>query len=425
MIDFNKLFNNIPEAVVVLAPDFPNYTILACTDKYLEVTMRSRDNIVGLHFLKQAFPDKEVAYEQNPVKLSLDKVLETKKIDYLDVLRYDLVKPETQGGGYDTRFWEASHTPVLNENGEVEYIIQETNDVTERELAKMALSESEHKFQFMAEAMPQLIFTTDTDGNITYLNKRWEEYTGMPIKELMADGWEKVIHPDDLKQTTEKWQKAFEKGEEMQVELRKRDKNGNYRWHLCRTLPMKDADGKILMWIGSSTDIHDMRQMVQELLETNEQMAQLSDQVQIAYLKAETERKTLKNLIMKAPAFCCVLKGPEHRYDLVNDQYQMLFPNRELLNKTVAEAIPEVIDQGFIDILDNVYHNAEEFIANEIFVQLDRTGTGELEDNYLTFIYQPIFNEQDRVYGIMVFGYDVTEQVVFRNKINELGYDKK
>ena len=129
---------------------------------------------------------------------------------------------------------------------------------------------------------------------------------------------------------------------------------------------MRDEAGKIIMWAGSCTDIHDMRQMVQELLETNEQMSVLSDQVHLAYKQAEAERKILENLIMQAPAFFCLLDGPEHRYKLVNDKYQQLFPKRQLEGRTVAEAVPEVIEQGFIEVLDNVYNTGKEFVAEEI-----------------------------------------------------------
>ncbi|MBX0293232.1 PAS domain-containing protein, partial [Hymenobacter sp. HSC-4F20] len=209
--------------------------------------------------------------------------------------------------------------------------MQKPLDVTEREITQDALQKSEEKFRFMAEAMPQLIFTVDQEGKPSYFNKRWEEFTGISLEELVQTGWHQVIHPDDLENTMAKWEAAHKAGTEMQVELRKRDKNGIYRWHLCRSIPMKDAVGTITMWIGSSTDIHDTRKLVQELLDSNEQMVLLADQVQHAYEKAESERKTLERLIMEAPAMFVILRGPEHRFELMNDQYQQLYPGRNLI----------------------------------------------------------------------------------------------
>jgi len=403
--------------MVVLSPE---YKILAATEAYLQITMRTKEQILEKHFLLEAFPDKELSYDENPVKASLDKALQSKKIEYLDVIRYDLPKPESEGGGYDVRYWEASHTPVLDEDGNVAFLIQHTSDVTERELAKLALSESEEKFRFMAEAMPQLIFTTDATGVLTYLNKRWENYTSFSLDELLQEGWQKVIHPDDLPTVAAKWEEAFQKKSNMQVELRKRDKDGIYRWHLCRTQPMEDNEGNIIMWVGSSTDIHDTRVMVQELLETNEQMALLSDQVQFAYEKAESERKVLETLFMQAPAMFCILKGPDHRFEIINEKYQQLYPGKEMLHKPLAEAVPEIVEQGFIELLDGVYNTGKAYIAEEVPIMLDKNNNGKLEEAFFTFSYHPIF-ESNEVSGILAFGYEVTEQVRFRKKLQELG----
>jgi len=419
-MDYQKLFRHIPETIVVVSP---TYEILAATQAYLQVTMRSEEELIGQHFL-MAFPDNpDSAGSKNAALLrqSLDRALQSKQVDYLDVLRYDIARPAAQGGGFAIRYWEASHTPVLDAAGRVAFIIQHTSDVTERETAKRALSESEHKFRFMAEAMPQLIFTTNAAGELTYFNQRWVKYTGLPVEELLNAAWQQVIHPDELTHSKLRWEQAFAQGSELQLELRMRDKAGAYRWHLCRVLPMHNEQGQIMMWVGSSTDIHDTRLMVQELLASNEQLAALSDQVQHAYRKVETERKTLERLLMESPAFFCTLQGPEHRFSLVNRNYQKLFPHRGLLGRKVREALPEVVGQGFIELLDQVYQTGKSYVTEETLVRLDRHENGVLEDVYLSFSYQPLYNEAEEVTGILVFGYDVSQQVGFRKKLQELG----
>lgn len=417
-MDFQKLFSKIPEAIVVVSPD---YKIVAASDAYLKLTMRSHSDIIGLHFLLEAFPDPAFTYEENPVRKSLDRALESKEVDYLDVIRYDIARSEAEGGGYYEGYWEASHTPVLDEQGNVEYLIQKTSDVTERERAKLAQQVSENKFKFMTDAVPQLIDTNDPDGTLTYFNQRWLDYTGLTIGELLDSPWEKVLHPDDLTKTINAWDTAFENGSSCQLEMRIRDKEGVYRWHLNRYLPMHDTHGNIHLWVCSSTDIHSTKLMVQELLSTNEQMSALSDQVQHAYEKAENERKTLERFIMQAPALFAIVKGPQHRFELVNPVYQQLFPHRELLHKTVAEALPEVIEQGFIQILDGVYNSGKAFVADEIKILLDRSNTGNLEDVYFNIIYQPLL-EGDKITGIIAFGNEVTENVRLRQKLQTLGH---
>lgn len=413
-MDFKQVFEYIPEAIVLISPDMK---ILGATDCYLETTMRSREDIIGKHFLLEAFPEPTVSYEDNPVRISIERAIQTKNKDWLDVLRYDIARPD--GSGYDVRFWEASHTPVLDEKGDVLYVIQETKDVTERENAKLALQESEHKFRFMADSMPQLIDADDAEGNSTYFSKQWEHYTGIPVQELQQGGWRDAIHPDDLPGAEASWQKSLANGEACQMEIRIRDKDGDYRWFLNRYLPMRDENGKIRMWIGSSNDIHDMKKMVEELLASNEQMSELSDQVQLAYRKAENGRLTIERLFMQAPAFFCILKGPEHRYELLNEKYQALFPHLNLIGRTVAEALPEVAEQGFVEVLDKVFNTGESFVAEDILVKLSNAA-GVLEDTYLTFIYQPHYDEHEQIIGILVFGFDVSDKFAMKQKLQQM-----
>jgi PAS domain S-box-containing protein len=418
-MDFEKLFSKIPETMVVVSP-FNDYRILAATDTYLEVTMRRREEILGLAFLLEAFPEKEIPYEENPVKKSLDRALQTKQVDFLDVLRYDLAQPAAAGGGYQTRYWEASHTPVLDESGNVEYIIQHTRDVTARELARQAHQASEDKFKFMTDTVPELIYTADPAGQVTYVNQRWESYTGLPAADMLGSQWQQVIHPDDLAGLVSRQQEALAQGSGYQAEFRIRDAAGQYRWHRTRNQPMKTPEGEVSLRVGSNTDIHEAKKLVEELLASNEQMSALADQVQDAYRKADAERRILERLILESPAFFCILKGPRHHYDLVNQNYQKLFPGRELVGRTVAEAVPEVIEQGFIQILDQVYQTGETFVAERIPVQLQRLDTGKLEEVYLTFTYQALY-EAEAIIGILVFGYEVTEEVRYRQKLQQLG----
>jgi PAS domain S-box-containing protein len=416
-MDLYKFLVHLPDTVVLLSPELK---VLEATDAYLKATMRTREQLIGKDILKE-FPDNPNEPEsknERLVRQSLERVLQTKQTDRLDVLRYDIIKPDSS---YDVRFWEAVHTPVLDEEGNVSFIIQKTSDVTERELQRHALALQENKFRFMADAMPQLIFTTNSKGELNYMNKRWETYTGTAVEKLLQTNWHHFIHPDDIAEISVKWQEAFSMGREMQIELRKLDKHGMYRWHLCKCLPMRDGQGNIIMWIGSSTDIHESRQLVLELLASNEQMAVLTDQVQEAYQKAEAERRILERLIQKAPFFCCTLKGADHRYNVVNDNYRKLIPGKDFVGKTVVEVLPEVVEQGLIDLLDKVYRTGEEFVAEGLSLKLDRNGTGQLEEVYVTFIFQAIRNAEGESVGILVFGYDVTEQVLFEKKVKALG----
>ncbi|MDQ3291561.1 MAG: PAS domain-containing protein [Bacteroidota bacterium] len=415
-MEFVTYFNNIPENIVIVSPEFK---ILAATDTYLKTTLRTREEIVGKIFLLEVFSNPEVPFEENPVILSIKKAIQTKQVDHLEVLRYDIEKPSVEGGNYETRYWEASHTPVLDDNGNVQFVVQNTHDVTERELAKQARQESEEKFKFLTDAVPQLIHTADSSGRFTYANQRWLDYTGIPSEDFLEYNWRKVIHPEDLPEVLNRQQNAIAAETEFQVEMRIKNKEGNYRWHVLRSIPMKDAHGKVILRVGSAYDVHSTKQMVQELLATNEQMSALSDQVQQAYQQAEDQRLILERLIMQAPAIFAIVKEPEHRFVVVNPHYQRLFPGRELLGKTISEAIPEAVEQGFSQILDKVYQTGEPFVAEEIGIKLDLHNTGQPVEVYFTTTYQP-FIENNQITGIIAFGYDVSEKVRLRQELEKL-----
>lgn len=415
-LDYLKLFRVFPETSVVISPD--NYKILDATNAYLEVTMRTREELVGKNIF-DAFPDNPTSgLSSNSVllKKSLDHVIKNREAHQMELLRYDIPKPD---GSFDYRYWEASHIPVLDENNKLVFIIQKTSDVTEREMAKMALTESEDKFTFMAESMPQLVWIANAEGEGTYFNKKWLNYTGLPVIKLLGNGWINVIHPDDIPNLKERIEVALNGSDDFQVEYRIKRHDGEYRWHLLRALPKKNPEGKITIWVGSGIDIHDQKLMVEELLASNEKLADLSDKVQDAYVRAETERKTLENLIMEAPEAICILKGPAHHFDLVNPNYQKLFPHRELKGKPVIEALPEIKGQGFVELLDNVYNTGETFVGKELPIKLDKTNSGALEDTYFTFTYQPLY-EKGKIIGIVVFAIEVKDLVLAKQKLANL-----
>jgi PAS domain S-box-containing protein len=118
---------------------------------------------------------------------------------------------------------------------------------------------SEERYRRLADAMPQIVWTTDTKGNATYYNRRWFEYTGMRPEDAGPQAWTKVVHPDDLPETFVRRAKSYETGGIFETEYRFRSRDGGYRWHLGRALPMLSSDGEVDFWVGTATDIHDRK----------------------------------------------------------------------------------------------------------------------------------------------------------------------
>ncbi len=142
-------------------------------------------------------------------------------------------------------------------------------DLGARVRAERALQESEARFRTIANAMPQMVWSTTAQGVHDYFNERWYDFTGMPAGTGDSAAWLEVHHPDDREQTQQAWQHSLAHGEPYELETRLRHRSGEYRWVLGRALPARGEEGEILRWMGTCTDIQDQKRAQEELLESN------------------------------------------------------------------------------------------------------------------------------------------------------------
>ncbi|MBP0595035.1 PAS domain S-box protein [Paraburkholderia sp. LEh10] len=111
------------------------------------------------------------------------------------------------------------------------------------------------------DALPGLVWSALPDGRIEFVNRRWTEYTGLSVEQASGDGWQKIVHPDDLHALLESWRIAVTSGNGGEAEARMRRFDGTYRWFLCRVSPVADAAGKVVKWCGINADIEDRKQI--------------------------------------------------------------------------------------------------------------------------------------------------------------------
>ncbi len=155
-------------------------------------------------------------------------------------------------------------------------------------------------------------------------------------------------------------------------------------------------------------------------------MQLLAGQVAPAIAQAEAlesrtaERDRLRELFSKAPGFMCVLRGPDHVFEFVNDSYQQLIGRRDLEGKSIREALPELQGQGIHELLDEVYRSGRPYIGKNLKVMLQREPGGPLTEHYLNFIYQPTLDGMGAVNGIFAEGYDVTDQRMAEQELRAL-----
>jgi PAS domain S-box-containing protein len=113
----------------------------------------------------------------------------------------------------------------------------------------------EQEFRSVTESMPQLVWITDAQGNHSYFNQQWIDYTGLSLAQSVGNGWVAAFHPDDQAGAVKRWDDTVAKDEVYEAEYRLRAANGSYRWMLARALPLRDANHRTTRWFGTSTDI--------------------------------------------------------------------------------------------------------------------------------------------------------------------------
>ncbi len=199
---------------------------------------------------------------------------------------------------------------------------------------------------------------------------------------------------------------------------------GEASWHENQLVPIfRSGNLEDVYWTyGYSPVRHSTGEICGTLVVCTE-----TTEIVLARHQSQRDRERLADLFQQAPAFFAVLRGPEHLFEMINPPYQELIGQRNVLGKTVREAVPEAAEQGFIALLDEVYRTGQPFVGRGTPIELARSASQLLEVRYLDFVYQPRREQDGTISGIIVLGVDVTEskraeQVLLQSeKLNAVG----
>ncbi|MFC7668267.1 PAS domain-containing protein [Hymenobacter humi] len=238
-VDYQRLFRSLPNNLLLMEPDG---TILDNTDSHVAVSMKTREEAVG-RSLFDAYP----SVDQNQgdiIAASHEHVRRHLEPHSMPIIRYDLARPAELGGGLEEMYWQATHYPIFDEQGQLQYILQRTQNVTEQYLATLeadkaqqALADAQDRTRFVLENLPVSIWTAQPNGERDYFNTRWLAFTGRTLEEQLGGQWMTSLHPEDRDRVLNTWQESIATGNLYQVEYRLRRHDGQYRWILVRATP--------------------------------------------------------------------------------------------------------------------------------------------------------------------------------------------
>ncbi|MCA1816835.1 MAG: PAS domain S-box protein [Acidobacteria bacterium] len=231
-------------------------------------------------------------------------------------------------------------------------------DAVQRERAKAEASE--RHYRFLAESIPQIVWTADADGGADYFNQRWYDYTGLPRENPDGYSAHDVVHPEDLPRVLAAWRQAFDSGGRFDAELRlRRGSDGSYRWHLARSVALRDKSGKIAKWFGTSTDIDDRKRA-----EESQAFLAEASEVLVSSLDYEATLKRIASLVVPRLAdWCSVDVLTEDRtlrrvavthQDPAKIEYALELERRYPQNMSDRQGVPAVVRTGAPELYPNI-----------------------------------------------------------------------
>jgi two-component system CheB/CheR fusion protein len=267
-------------------------------------------------------------------------------------------------------------------------------DITEVKKTEGALRQSEERFRTMADAMPQLAWTAEADGFISWYNRRWYAYTGTTPEQMEGWGWQSVHDPATLPAVLEKWKSSIATGEPFEMEFPLRAGDGQFRRFLTRVVPLRDAQGRVVQWFGTNTDISELAEAQEALREEdrrkNEFLAVLSHELRNPLTPIRNSLYVMKRTPpggeQAQRAHAVIERQVDHMARLVDDLLDVTRITRGKINiqserLDLAELLRRVVED-LRTILDRHTFSLE--VAEEpVWVQGDRTRLSQAIGNLL------------------------------------------
>ncbi len=327
------------------------------------------------------------------VKDKMDAVLAGEPITFEQQLRL------AEGGPRHVR---VEYTPRHSATGEVIGFYALVQDFSATNAAEVALRESEARFRNLADTAPVMMWVTEPDGQCSYLNTRWYEFTGQTEAEGLGIGWLDATHPDDRATAKQVFLTANENREAFRLEYRLRRRDGVYRWAIDAASPRLGPQGEFLGYVGSVIDIDDRREMETALRRANERL-------EVRVEEALAERKVLADIVEGTDAFVQVV-DLDFRWMAINkagaDEFERIYGVRPEVGASMLDLLVHKPEHQ--SAVKAVWSRA---LAGEEFVETAEFGDPALDRRHYEMKYNALRDPGGRQIGAFQFVYDVTERI--------------
>jgi len=296
-------------------------------------------------------------------------------------------------------YWYELHLNPIKDHNQVLGICLTGHDITAQVTALDKIRDEQKRFRALAENSSDAVVIFNEKFEPVYASRSVFNVTGFTEEEYMNMSMSELVCPDDADKVRAKFGRALDNpGKAItDIPIRLVHKDGTWHWY-------EGTARNLLSDPGISGIVVNFRDV--------------TEKVSLA-LNLDAEKKRYAHLFDQAPSSICILEGPDFVYQMVNPSYVRLTGKTDLIGKKAADVFPELVQQGFLGLLTEVYQSGKPFVGNEILMKLDMKGTGVLEDHYFNFIYQPYSVSGGSSDGIFFFANEVTGQVVGRRKTEE------
>tara|TARA_B100001179_G_scaffold232127_1_gene223981 strand:- start:815 stop:2293 length:1479 start_codon:yes stop_codon:yes gene_type:complete len=291
-------------------------------------------------------------------------------------------------------------------------------------------------FLELAESSPNPYVLMDRDLRLVWMNRAYldatmrtrEDIVGRPLFEAFPSD----PGSDSYRQLKRSLDHVLEHDEADEIaliryDIARPDGGMDTRYWSATHTPLHGSDGSVIYVLQHTVDVTELHNLRQMRIESD--LVKRAERVQARNRDLARESRRLLDLFEQAPGFVAVVGGPEHVFQMTNAAYLELVGRDDIVGQRVEQALPEVVSQGFVEVLDGVYRSGEPYIGQREPVVLEGRHDPSTSRRVLNFIFQPIFDEDRVVSGIIIQGSDVTEEVEYEQRqvllINELSHRVK